>query len=68
MEGSDSFAPVMRQLFDGYDPTAGIAAPGADEAAPGAKGIYTIDGRPLPDGAVPASGFYIIDGVKTLVR
>lgn len=68
VEGSDSFAPVMRQLFDGYDPTAGIAAPGADEAAPGAKGIYTIDGRPLPDGAVPASGFYIIDGVKTLVR
>ncbi len=46
VEGSDSFAPVMRQLFDGYDPTAGIAAPGADEAAPGAKGIYTSTGAP----------------------
>ena len=67
VDGTDLFAPVMRQLFDGYEPSSGINAP-AVSTENTAKGIFTIDGRRLPEGSVPAPGFYIINGIKTLVR
>ena len=56
-------APALRRLR----PDGGDSRPGADEAARAPRG-YIHRRAPLPDGAVPASGFYIIDGVKTLVR
>lgn len=68
VDNSDIFSPVTRQLYDGYDPTAGAALAPADALRLSPKGIYTLDGRRLPAGAVPAPGFYIVDGVKTLVK
>lgn len=68
VDGTETFAPVMRQLFDGYEPSTGIAAPSADAPSRLKKGIFTIGGRRVSEGSALAPGFYIIDGIKTLVR